>query len=128
MDSSESLGLALRVLRAARGLTQTKLAKEAHLTKGQLSGYESGKKAPRYATLMRLLAILNVTLASLDRAQMLVLRLEDREGDEGEEVFEPPAGPLRPSPPNREEMKAGAARFAERVALAFTELLDGEPE
>jgi hypothetical protein len=77
---------------------------------------------------MRLLGALNVTLASLDRAQMLALRLEDREGDEGEEIFEPPAGPLRPSPPGREETRAAALRFAERVGLAFTELLEGEPE
>ncbi|MFJ2543033.1 helix-turn-helix domain-containing protein [Microbacterium sp. NPDC087589] len=74
-ERAARLGVTLRRLRNARGLSQETLAYQAGITKNQLqlieSGRASGRKEdvgpsnPRMATLTGLASVLNVTVAQL---------------------------------------------------------------
>jgi transcriptional regulator with XRE-family HTH domain len=55
-----NLGLALRLLRELRRLSQTSLARQAGIGKSRLSKYENGKELPKLYSLERLLEILEV--------------------------------------------------------------------
>lgn len=56
----EHLGPALRLLREQEGLSQTRLAREAGMSKSQLSKYETGKELPKLDSLARILRALDV--------------------------------------------------------------------
>ena len=56
----EHLGPALRLLRERAGLSQTRLARQAGMSKSQLSKYETGRELPRLDSLARLLRALEV--------------------------------------------------------------------
>lgn len=57
-----SLGRALRALREARGVKQTELSARTKIGKSQLSGYESGRKAPTWDRLREILRALGYEL------------------------------------------------------------------
>ncbi len=61
----QRLGVKIRELRAARGLSQERVALEAGLTQFQISGIETGKRNPSATTLWNLAQALEVTLAEL---------------------------------------------------------------
>jgi len=61
-------GLALVVLRRARGLSCHAVAAAAEVTRSNLSRYETGRGMPRYGTLRRLLKALEVSPDSFFRS------------------------------------------------------------
>lgn len=63
-----ALAAALRELRGARGLTQEELAHAAGLTVTALARIERAKANPTWATVRRIAAALDVTLADLGAA------------------------------------------------------------
>ena len=63
-----ALGLAIKKLREARGLTQEELASRAGTTVGTVSRLEAAKSAPAWATVMQLIDALGVSLPELARA------------------------------------------------------------
>jgi transcriptional regulator with XRE-family HTH domain len=65
MSKTAGVGLHLRQLRVAKGLTLDRLAGMSELTRGYISLVERGLKAPSIAALMRLAAALEVNVASL---------------------------------------------------------------
>src|SRR5829696_4949164 len=74
-DLGKDLGRRLAILRESRGLSQSKLARKANVSRSSLSLYEAGKKIPDLATLFRLLDALDYGLAALDRADELCVAL-----------------------------------------------------
>lgn len=56
----ENLGAALRLLREQAGLSQTRVAREAGMSKSQLSKYETGRELPKLDSLARILRALGV--------------------------------------------------------------------
>jgi len=56
----ENLGSALRLLREQAGLSQTRVAREAGMSKSQLSKYETRKELPKLGSLARILRVLAV--------------------------------------------------------------------
>ncbi|HEX6864003.1 MAG TPA: helix-turn-helix transcriptional regulator [Thermoanaerobaculia bacterium] len=75
-DLGKALGRRLAILRESRDLSQSKLARKAHVSRSSLSLYEAGKKIPDLATLFRLLEALDYGLAALDRADELCVALQ----------------------------------------------------
>lgn len=69
----QSFGLALMLLRRARGLTLMALAASCGSTRGNLSGYETGRMRPHQKTLRRILHALDVSPGIFYRAQQLVI-------------------------------------------------------
>lgn len=63
-----ALGLAIKKLREARGLTQEELASRSGTTVGTVSRLESAKSAPAWATVMQIIAALDVSLPELAQA------------------------------------------------------------
>jgi transcriptional regulator with XRE-family HTH domain len=63
-----ALGVAIKQLREARGLTQEELATRAGTTVGTVSRMEAAKSAPAWATVMQTIQSLDVSLAELARA------------------------------------------------------------
>jgi transcriptional regulator with XRE-family HTH domain len=63
-----ALGLAIKKLREARGLTQEELASRAGTTVGTVSRLEAAKSAPAWATVMQLIDALGVSLPELAQA------------------------------------------------------------
>ena len=61
----EQVGLKIKELRELRGMTQSSLAELAELTSDEVSRIERGKREPRFGTLERLAAALNVTTGEL---------------------------------------------------------------
>ncbi|MCI9046676.1 MAG: helix-turn-helix transcriptional regulator [Hungatella sp.] len=59
------LGEKIKLLRTARGLTQTQLAKKLNLSKSSISKYESGQKFPTLETLINLAAFFHTSLDEL---------------------------------------------------------------
>ena len=83
MEMFRHLGLTLRLLRELRGQSQGEIAKEAGISKSQLSKYENGR-LPKLETLERLLESLGVeyfqffyTLYLVDRRSAGLKRLSD---------------------------------------------------
>lgn len=83
MEMFRHLGLTLRLLRELRGQSQGQVAKEAGISKSQLSKYENGR-LPKLETLERLLESLGVeyfqffyTLYLVDRRSAGLKRLSD---------------------------------------------------
>lgn len=66
------LGIALRTLRQRRGLKQMELARNAGLSKGTLSQFETGQREPSLASLGRLLEALDCDLYELQDTLILV--------------------------------------------------------
>lgn len=60
-----ALGLAIKELREARGLTQEELASRADTTIGTISRMESAKSAPAWATVMQVIDAMGVSLPAL---------------------------------------------------------------
>ena len=54
----EHIGLALKVLRELKGVSQAGLARKAGIGKSQLSKYENGKDLPKFDSLEKVLAAL----------------------------------------------------------------------
>ena len=67
LPPDRALGLAIKKLREARGLTQEELASRADTTIGTISRLESAKSAPAWATVMQIIDAMNVTLQELAR-------------------------------------------------------------
>ena len=63
-----ALGLAIKELREARGLTQEELASRADTTIGTISRMESAKSAPAWATVMQVIEAMGVSLPALAEA------------------------------------------------------------
>lgn len=89
MEMFRHLGLTLRLLRELRGQSQGQVAKEAGISKSQLSKYENGR-LPKLETLERLLESLGVeyfqffyTLYLVDRRAANLDRLSPKAGSEG---------------------------------------------
>ncbi len=83
MEMFRHLGLTLRLLRELRGQSQGQIAKEAGISKSQLSKYENGR-LPKLETLERLLSSLGVeyfqffyTLHLVDRRSASLKRLAE---------------------------------------------------
>src|SRR5215213_2345039 len=74
-DLGKALGRSLAILRESQGLSQSKLARKAHVSRSSVSLYEAGKKIPDLVTLFRLLDALEYGLAALDRADELCVAL-----------------------------------------------------
>ena len=66
------LGVALRTLRQRRGIKQMELARQAGLSKGTLSQFETGQREPSLASLGRLLQALDCDLYELQDTLSLV--------------------------------------------------------
>lgn len=64
MSKTAGVGLNLRQLRTAKGLTLDRLAGMSELTRGYISLVERGLKSPSIAALMRMAAALDVNVAS----------------------------------------------------------------
>ncbi len=62
-----ALGLAIKELREARGLTQEELATQAGTTVGTVSRMEAAKSAPAWATVMQIIDAMDVSLPDLAR-------------------------------------------------------------
>ena len=68
LQAARHLGRRLRFLRAQLGISQHQLAERASLSRPLISALENGKAAlPRYLTLVRLAASLEVDVADLVR-------------------------------------------------------------
>ena len=63
VSRTAGVGLNLRRLRAAKGLTLDRLASMSELTRGYISLVERGLKAPSIAALLRMAAALDVNVA-----------------------------------------------------------------
>jgi XRE family transcriptional regulator, regulator of sulfur utilization len=63
--ASEMLARNMRVLRAARRLSQEKLALAAGISQAQVSAIERGKGNPTIASLQRIADVLGVEMAAL---------------------------------------------------------------
>ena len=66
------LGLALLLLRQARGLDQEELSRVSGICNSSISDYERGRKAPQIVALRRLLGGLGCTLADLEAAYRFI--------------------------------------------------------
>jgi transcriptional regulator with XRE-family HTH domain len=64
-----ALGVAVRKLREKRGLTQEGLAQKAGITTGTVSLIERGQSNPAWGTVKAIAAALDLSLASLARAE-----------------------------------------------------------
>jgi transcriptional regulator with XRE-family HTH domain len=89
MEMFRHLGLTLRLLRELRGQSQGQVAKEAGISKSQLSKYENGR-LPKLETLERLLESLGVeyfqffyTLYLVDRRSASLERLSPKSAEKG---------------------------------------------
>ncbi|HLX10855.1 MAG TPA: helix-turn-helix transcriptional regulator [Thermoanaerobaculia bacterium] len=65
MPAMHSLGEMIKFLRNRRGWMQKELAKRAGLTKGMVSGYETGKKTPTLQSLTRIAEALQADFCDL---------------------------------------------------------------
>jgi transcriptional regulator with XRE-family HTH domain len=68
LPPDRALGLAIKELREARGLTQEELASRADTTIGTISRLESAKSAPAWATVMQIIDAMDVSLPALAKA------------------------------------------------------------
>jgi transcriptional regulator with XRE-family HTH domain len=68
LEGDPALGRVVRQLREARQLTQEELASRAGVTFGTVSRLESAKSAPAWATVRRIIAALDASLADLAAA------------------------------------------------------------
>jgi transcriptional regulator with XRE-family HTH domain len=74
MDLFSNLGRTLTLLRNLRGLSQAALARSAGIGKSQLSKYENGKEKPKFESLSKILAVLEVQPLQFFFALELVAR------------------------------------------------------
>jgi tetratricopeptide (TPR) repeat protein/transcriptional regulator with XRE-family HTH domain len=72
---SSDLGLILAVLRTGRGWSQARLARESGVPASSISQYETGKKLPELASLIRLLETMDFGFSDVDRARLFLLSL-----------------------------------------------------
>ncbi|HEV3045982.1 MAG TPA: helix-turn-helix transcriptional regulator [Solirubrobacteraceae bacterium] len=68
LPPDHALGLAIKELREARGLTQEELASRADTTIGTISRVEAAKSAPAWATVMQIIDAMDVSLPELAQA------------------------------------------------------------
>jgi transcriptional regulator with XRE-family HTH domain len=68
LPPDRALGLAIKELREARSLTQEELASRADTTIGTISRMEAAKSAPAWATVMRVIDAMEVSLPALAEA------------------------------------------------------------
>lgn len=68
LPPDRALGLAIKGLREARGLTQEELASRADTTIGTISRMESAKSAPAWATVMQVIDAMSISLPALAEA------------------------------------------------------------
>ena len=94
------VGLALRVLRELKGISQAKLARQAGVGKSQLSKYESGKDLPKFDSLGKVLSALGTEPLALFYLDHVLARIEAEESCEelllgtkfGPALFDPEQG------------------------------------
>jgi transcriptional regulator with XRE-family HTH domain len=78
----EHVGLALRVLRELKGISQARLARQAGLGKSQLSKYENGKDLPKLDSLAKVLSALEAEPLALFYLDHFLVRLAAQESCE----------------------------------------------
>jgi transcriptional regulator with XRE-family HTH domain len=78
----EHVGLALRVLRELKGVSQAGLARQAGLGKSQLSKYENGKDLPKLDSLAKVLSALEAEPLALFYLDHFLARLAAQESCE----------------------------------------------
>jgi transcriptional regulator with XRE-family HTH domain len=132
-QESRSIGLALLMLRRARGMSLQEITDATGCTKGNLSTYETGKREPKVDTLRRLTDGMGYTMADLWHAHELAKELTGAERRPAADVPVPGDGTLPPDdrwPP--EEARKAAVQLAQEVGravahccLAFMELQAG---
>jgi transcriptional regulator with XRE-family HTH domain len=113
-------GLALVVLRRARGLSCTAVASAAAITHSNLSRYENGRGMPRYGTLRRLLKALDVSPDAFFRSLSHVKLAIAGDGLDAE-VADAEDGTLPPDE-RPEEDRTLALRLAQEVGKPFAHL------
>jgi len=110
MALAEQVGSKIKELRERRGMTQSSLAEAAELTSDEVSRIERGVREPRFGTLERLAAALNVAPGELfGSAQRGYTTQELR-----------PSYEVRVS---RDGLSPEAARVAEQCARAVSRIL-----
>ena len=121
----QSFGLALMLLRRARGLPLMELAAKAGTTRGNLSGYETGRMTPRQETLRRILRAMDVSPGIFYRAQQLVI--EATTGRASEEIGDPPMemGQLPRTHDAALRLAREVGKAVAHATLAFLELRAG---
>lgn len=75
--STEQLGAILRRVRRQRGLTQSQLGETAHLRQATVSKLEDGAPATRLATIVSVLAALDLELVVRQRSRAQTDEIED---------------------------------------------------
>jgi transcriptional regulator with XRE-family HTH domain len=109
MALAEQVGSKIKELRERRGLTQSRLAEAASMSSDEVSRIERGAREPRFSTLERLAAALNVAVAELFSAS------RDYTIGEARPSFESRGSRGVPSPE--------VARVAEQCARAVERIL-----
>lgn len=74
LPADPALGLAIKKLREAHGLTQEELASQASTTVGTVSRVEVAKSAPAWATVIQIIEAMDVSLLELAREVEAVRR------------------------------------------------------
>lgn len=64
-DFNIKLGLRIRELRTAKGITQSELADLLEMERSNLTRIEGGKQAPNYENLIKLSTVLNVDIKDI---------------------------------------------------------------
>ncbi len=73
-STNPALGMTIKKLREAHGLTQEELASQAGTTVGTVSRMETAKSAPAWATVVQIIKAMDVSLLELARAVEKVRR------------------------------------------------------
>jgi transcriptional regulator with XRE-family HTH domain len=110
-QEAASLGRALVALRKSSGLTLKELSAACGVTASNLSNYEKGHQMPRYDSLRRILAAMELPFAALHQAERLV---EGRPYPKADRPAEKPSG-----------WAQEAGKAVAHCCLAFMELQAG---
>jgi len=130
------LNVALTLLRTVRGLTQDDLAKASGIPPSSISDYERGKKTPSFKTLERLVAAMEFSIRSVQRAQLFIRTvtsepvMERMEGWSAAELTKAPVEPVPGEPASHpavqwevDQAAAEAGRALARLARVALVLL-----
>jgi transcriptional regulator with XRE-family HTH domain len=123
-----SLGLALMVLRRARGLNLYQLSQASGATTTNLSRYERGKQLPRLDGLTRIMKAIGLPAATLYEMQRFIEELtqgRDRDEDAGGDGTLPPARRQLVSREDALRLAQETGKAVAHVVLAFMELQAG---
>jgi transcriptional regulator with XRE-family HTH domain len=108
MSSIEDIGVVIHMLRVVRGLSQGDLAKLSEVRNSSISNYERGKTIPKFESIQKLAAGLDLPLSAVEEAQEFIHRMRSRSFEAG-----------GPGEGSAEALMDGAASFAPRDAAAL---------